>query len=102
MITLVSSRVLGLYAVAVTLSGLASFATGALGLPLITRIAKGETALAARALRVTLCVITAMNLAIGAATPVVLPLLFGSGSEVLSTQRWCCWPRGYPLLASRC
>lgn len=77
MITLVTSRELGLYAVAVSLAGVSAFLSGALGPPLLSRVARGETAIVARGLRVTLSVMTVANLAMGAITPFVLPLLFG-------------------------
>jgi O-antigen/teichoic acid export membrane protein len=78
MITLVTSRELGLYAVAVTLAGISGFLSGALSVPLITRVAKGDTAIVARALRVTLSAVIVMNAGLACLTPVLLPLLFGA------------------------
>jgi O-antigen/teichoic acid export membrane protein len=81
MITLVDRRELGLYAVAVTLAGLSSFVIGALGPPLVTRVAQGETSLVPRALRVVLAAVGSINLAAAAVTPVVLPAIFGADFE---------------------
>jgi O-antigen/teichoic acid export membrane protein len=78
MIPAVPSRELGLYAVAVTLSSVPSLLTGALAPPLLTRIAQGDIALVPRALRMVLTSVLVLNLAVGAVTPVLLPLLFGS------------------------
>lgn len=78
MITLVGYHELGLYAVAVTLSNLSSFVGGALSPPLIARVAQGQTALVPRALRVMLAAVGGMNLAAAAATPFLLPAVFGA------------------------
>jgi O-antigen/teichoic acid export membrane protein len=97
MITLVSSRELGLYAVAVALSGLSSFFSGALGPPLITRVAKGDTAVVARALRVTLGGMFAMNAVLAAVTPIVLPLLFGQHFQAAVDPALILLAAGIPL-----
>jgi O-antigen/teichoic acid export membrane protein len=78
MIPAVPPRELGLYAVAVTLAGVANILTGALAPPLLTRVAQGDLALVPRAVRVVLGVVTVANLALGAVTPLLLPLVFGS------------------------
>jgi O-antigen/teichoic acid export membrane protein len=77
MITVVSSRELGLYAVATTLSGASSLATGALAPPLMTRVASGETRLMADAVRVALAGTLVLNVALALITPVLLTVLFG-------------------------
>jgi O-antigen/teichoic acid export membrane protein len=77
MVRAVAPRELGLYAVAVTISGLPSLVTGALGPPLLTRVAKGEHGLVPRALRLTLSAILIADVVAAAVTPFVLPLLFG-------------------------
>ena len=81
MIRLVTPAELGFYAVAVTLAGVSNFLTGAVGPPLVTRIAKGDRGIVPRALRVTLSITALGNVALAAATPFLLPLLFGSSFE---------------------
>jgi len=97
MITLVDQRELGLYAVAVTLAGLSSLVIGALGPPLITRVAQGDTALVPRALRVVLAAVGGLNLAVAAMTPVVLPAIFGSEFEHAVDQAAILLVAGIPL-----
>lgn len=77
MITLVTPRVLGLYAVATTLAGAATLATGALAPPLMTRIAAGHTELLPYAVRVSVAVMVFTNLALALVTPTILTVLFG-------------------------
>jgi O-antigen/teichoic acid export membrane protein len=77
MITVVAPRELGLYAVATTLAGASTLATGALAPPLMTRMAAGQTYLLPQALRITLAATVALNVTLGLATPVLLPALFG-------------------------
>jgi O-antigen/teichoic acid export membrane protein len=77
MITAVSPRELGLYAVAVTISGASGLATGALVPPLATRVASGERHLITQAVRVTIAGTLALNAALALATPVLLTVLFG-------------------------
>jgi O-antigen/teichoic acid export membrane protein len=79
MITVVTPRVLGLYAVATTLSGVPTLMSGALAQPLMTRVAAGNTVLMARAVRMTLAVSTVTGLAMGLVAPVLLTVLFGPG-----------------------
>ena len=81
MIPAVPPRELGLYAVAVTLAGVANILTGALAPPLLTRVAQGDRALVPRALRVVLGIVSVANVALGALTPLLLPLVFGSEFE---------------------
>jgi O-antigen/teichoic acid export membrane protein len=78
MITAVSPRELGLYAVATTIAGTATLGTQALNPPLMTRIAAGESHLAPHAVRVTLAGTALLNLALALASPILLPLLFGA------------------------
>jgi len=77
MITVVAPRVLGLYAVATTISGASGLATGALSPPLMTRIARGETHLVPQAVRIVLVGTLVLNVALALATPLLLALLFG-------------------------
>lgn len=78
MITVVSSRELGLYAVAVTLAGASTLVTGAVTPPLTARVAAGEPELVPRVTRVTLAASLALGLLLAAVAPVLLPALFGS------------------------
>jgi O-antigen/teichoic acid export membrane protein len=77
MITIVSPRQLGLYAVATTVSMASGLVTGGLAPPLMTRIASGERHLIPRVLRMTLTLTLALNAAIALVTPTLLSLLFG-------------------------
>lgn len=77
MIAVVPPRQLGLYAVATTISGASGLVTGGLSPPLMTRIASGERHLMPQAVRVTVMLTVALNLAIALITPVLLSVLFG-------------------------
>jgi O-antigen/teichoic acid export membrane protein len=77
MITVVAPRVLGLYAVATTISGASGLATGALQPPLMTRIAGGERHLLPQAVRVTLAASVVMGVVLALLTPAILSVLFG-------------------------
>ena len=77
MITLVPARQLGLYAVAVTISGAYGLVTGGLAPPLMTRIAAGQRDMMVRAVRMTIVVTIALNLLIATMTPAILGVLFG-------------------------
>jgi len=77
MIPLVEARQLGLYAVAVTLSGFGSVLTGAVAHALVPAVARGDRLLPARALRVTLALITAASVIVALACPWLLPAIFG-------------------------
>lgn len=74
---LVDSRQLGLYAVAVSLSTVPSAFIGAVSNALIPRVAGGDLPLAARASRVTFGVTVLFDACVAAASPVLLPLVFG-------------------------
>jgi O-antigen/teichoic acid export membrane protein len=78
MITVVAPRVLGLYAVATTISGASGLATGAVAPPLMTRIAGGEKGLLPQAVRVVVAATTGFNLLLALVTPTVLSVLFGT------------------------
>jgi O-antigen/teichoic acid export membrane protein len=77
MITFVAPRILGLYAVATTISGVPTLMTGALSPPLMTRIAAGERSLLPQAVRISLASTVLVNAAAAAVTPFALTLLFG-------------------------
>ncbi|MDA0163866.1 oligosaccharide flippase family protein [Solirubrobacter ginsenosidimutans] len=86
MITAVSSRELGLYAVAASLAGASTAFTSAVTPPLLTRTAAGQTILP-QTLRITLLTTTAISIAIAAVTPILLRVLFGPefGAATLMT-----------------
>jgi O-antigen/teichoic acid export membrane protein len=77
MITAVAPRVLGLYAVATTISGASGLATGGLAPPLMTRVAGGETYLLPQAVRIVVTATVGLNLLLSLLTPAILSLLFG-------------------------
>ena len=77
MITLVPARQLGLYAVAVTISGAYGLVTGGISPPLMTRVAAGDRDIMAQAVRMTIVMTLALNALIGLMTPVILAVLFG-------------------------
>jgi O-antigen/teichoic acid export membrane protein len=79
MITVVAPRILGLYAVATTLSGASGLVAGALGPPLMGRIAAGETRLMGQASRIMVAATILLNVPLAIVTPKLLVLLFGSG-----------------------
>jgi O-antigen/teichoic acid export membrane protein len=74
---LVSSRQLGLYALAATVSGTTAILAGGTANALLPRVAAGESDLIGRASRVTLLVVALCTLAIGATSPILVPFVFG-------------------------
>jgi O-antigen/teichoic acid export membrane protein len=74
---LVSSRQLGLYALAVTLSNASSSLIGATTNALVPRVAAGDAHLAARACRVTLMLATIPAVSIAVVSPLGVPFVFG-------------------------
>jgi O-antigen/teichoic acid export membrane protein len=78
MISLVSSRQLGLYAVAVTTASLSNQIGYSLSSPLLSRVAAGEREIVSRSLRTTLGFVVLINLMVALITPIFLPLVFGS------------------------
>jgi O-antigen/teichoic acid export membrane protein len=77
MIKLVSSSQLGFYAIAATIATLPGFLAGAVGPPLLSRIAAGDRGLVQRAMRCTLAVSFALAAAASAAAPFLVPAIFG-------------------------
>ncbi len=77
MIPLVPADELGLYAVAVTISGLSGLVIGILGPMLFVRVAGGDREMAPRAVRVSILSAAVIACALAAVTPLMLPLLFG-------------------------
>lgn len=75
---MVSSRQLGLYALAVTLSGLTAPLIGAMSSALLPRVAAGDPDLAARACRFSVLFAVITGAVIAAVSPVAVPLIFGT------------------------
>jgi O-antigen/teichoic acid export membrane protein len=75
---LASSRQLGFYAVAVTVASLPNVLIGAVGPPLLTKIAAGDKTLIPRALRTCLAGVGVAGCLLSLASLVVIPSLFGA------------------------
>jgi O-antigen/teichoic acid export membrane protein len=78
MAALVSSRELGLYALAVTLATASTSLIGSVNQALLPRVAAGEPALAARACRVTVFFVAIYGVSLALTSPILVPLVFGS------------------------
>jgi O-antigen/teichoic acid export membrane protein len=81
MITAVAPRVLGLYAVAVTLAGASGLVGGALAPPLMARIGAGERHLTPNAVRILVGGTLCLNVILALAAPLLLSVLFGHEFE---------------------
>lgn len=79
MAVIVSSRELGLYALAVTLATASAPLTGAVVTALLPRVAAGDPTLAARSCRVAIFVALVYGIALGIVSPFLIPLVFTSG-----------------------
>lgn len=77
MITAVAPRVLGLYAVAVTIAGASGLVAGGVSVPLMTRIGAGERYLMSQAVRMVVAASVIVNAALAIVTPFLLSALFG-------------------------
>jgi O-antigen/teichoic acid export membrane protein len=88
MIVLVDARQLGLYVVAVTVSGISQVLTGALTAVLPPMVAQGDRRLPRQALRTTLAAVVAVNAALAVLTPWLLPLIFGSAFRDAIAMTW--------------
>ena len=96
MIPLVKPRELGLYAVAVSVSGFGSILTGAVSSALLPPVARGDRAVAARALRRTLTLIATASTLVAGAAPWLLPGIFGSGFSDATPMTWILLVAGIP------
>ena len=97
MITFVSSRQLGLYAVATTISGVFGLVTGAVSPPLMTRIASGERHLIPQAVRIVVMLTVGMNVIVALMTPIVLSALFGPEFEGAAEMAFVLLAASIPL-----
>jgi O-antigen/teichoic acid export membrane protein len=77
MIPLVSSRQLGLYAVAVSISALSTIFTGQIATVLVPRFAAGDFTLVGPAVRATILTTVATDIVIAGASLLVLTTIFG-------------------------
>jgi O-antigen/teichoic acid export membrane protein len=78
---LVSSRQLGLYAVAVTVATFSSVFVGALVQGMFPRVARGEPELARRSCRIALTLVAIASVGAALVIPWGLPLLFGGSFD---------------------
>lgn len=78
MVPLVSRRELGLYAIAVTVSGVTNMLSPAIGTVLYPKLAAGENIDIARALRRGIAAVAASGALCAAAAPLAVPLVFGA------------------------
>lgn len=74
---LVSSRQLGLYAVAVTTASITHGLISAVSAALFPLVAGGDREIAARSCRVTICVVFVVGTALAALSPALVPFVFG-------------------------
>jgi len=74
---LVSSRQLGLYAIAVTVASITHGLVLAVGAALFPRVAEGDVDLAARSSRMTVGLVGVVGAALAAASPTMVPFVFG-------------------------
>ena len=87
MVRLVSEKELGLYVVAVTVAMFtASILLGAITMYVSPRIAGGDSALAARACRLTLAVMLGLAAGMAVVTPILLRLAFGAAFTPATTM----------------
>ena len=75
---LVSSRQLGLYAIAVTVAAVTHGLVVAVSAALFPRVAEGDAGLAARSCRVTIGIVSSIALALAAMCPAMVPFVFGA------------------------
>ncbi|MEJ7787114.1 MAG: oligosaccharide flippase family protein [Solirubrobacteraceae bacterium] len=74
---LVTSRELGLYAVAVTIATLTGTLFGAVSSAVFPRVAQGDGALVARSCRVTVLIVGVTGVGLAAVSPTLIPFVFG-------------------------
>ena len=97
---LVSSRQLGLYAVAVTVASITHGLTSAVSAALFPRVAEGDGELAARSCRVTALVVGAIGGGLAVLSPVFIPFVFGDAFEDAVPMAIVLLTASIPLAAS--
>jgi len=75
---LVSSRQLGLYAVAVTVASITHGLMVAVSAALFPRVAGGDREIVARSCRVTICFVLVVSAVLAALSPAMIPFVFGA------------------------
>ena len=75
---LVSSRQLGLYAVAVTVASITHGLILAVSAALFPRVAEGDREIAARSCRVTICSVLVVSAVLAVLSPAMIPFVFGA------------------------
>jgi O-antigen/teichoic acid export membrane protein len=81
MAALVSSRQLGLYAIAVTSASVTHGLIGAVSNALFPRVAEGDREIAARCSRITMAVVAVVGAALAVLSPWLIPFVFGEAFE---------------------
>lgn len=81
MAVVVSSRELGLYAVAVSVAYLTASFISAVATALFPRVAQGDEDIVSRASRISVLLVVVASLIVAAVTPVAIPFVFGSDFE---------------------
>jgi O-antigen/teichoic acid export membrane protein len=98
MVGLVSSSELGLYAVAVSIASLTSGLILAISSALYPRVSRGEGDLAARSCRVTIALVAAAAVLLGALSPAI-PFVFGDEFRGAVVMTLILLPASVPLAA---
>jgi O-antigen/teichoic acid export membrane protein len=97
MVSLVSRRQLGLYAIAVTVSGIAGTLAPAVGTVVYPKMAAGEDLDVPRLVRQTLLAVGATSLITALAAPLVVPLAFGGAFRPALPMLWILLIANLPL-----
>jgi O-antigen/teichoic acid export membrane protein len=97
MVSLVSRRQLGLYAIAVTVSGIAGSLAPAVGTVAYPKMAAGESLDVPRLMRQTLLAVAVSSLLAAAAAPIVVPLAFGGAFRAALPMVWILLAANVPL-----
>lgn len=97
MVSFIESRDLGLYAVAVTFASLPTVLSGPVAVSILTRVARHDMRLVARALRLTLTMVFLMSVLLAAAGYPVVTALLGPEFRGSVSLMWILLGAGIPL-----
>jgi len=97
MVSLVSRRQLGLYAIAVTISGIAGTLAPAVGTVVYPKMAAGENLDVPRLVRQTLLAVAVTSLITAVAAPLAVPLAFGNAFRPALPMLWILLIANVPL-----
>jgi O-antigen/teichoic acid export membrane protein len=100
MTRLVEPRELGMYAVAVTYSGLSNVVTSALGTALLPRVAQGEVSIVPKTVRVVVAFTSVSGILLAGVAVIGIPLMFGSDFQDAVQMAWILLAATIPLAAS--